>query len=101
MALGGLANKRFGDGTWRPDAIDFPSDTQHIGECLERNYRSWRDSLAGLEDNAWGEPLGASWGQYADDDTFNLALHVLDEIIHHGAEVGLLRDLYRHGERSI
>jgi hypothetical protein len=25
-----------------------------------------------------------------------LALHVLDEVIHHGAEIGLLRDLYAH-----
>jgi hypothetical protein len=25
----------------------------------------------------------------------NLVLHVIDEVIHHGAEVGLLRDLYR------
>jgi hypothetical protein len=25
---------------------------------------------------------------------FDLALHVFDEVVHHGAEVGLLRDLY-------
>jgi hypothetical protein len=28
-------------------------------------------------------------GQHVD-----LALHVFDEIVHHGAEVGVLRDLY-------
>lgn len=99
MALGGSANWRFGDGTLRPDAIDFPSDTQYVGEFLEGNYRLWRDSLAGLEDDQWGEPLGTSWGAYADDDTFDLALHVLDEVIHHGAEVGLLRDLYPQRQR--
>jgi hypothetical protein len=26
----------------------------------------------------------------------DLALHVLDEVVHHGAEAGLLRDLYAH-----
>jgi hypothetical protein len=26
----------------------------------------------------------------------DLALHVLDEVIHHGAEVALLRDLFAH-----
>jgi hypothetical protein len=26
----------------------------------------------------------------------DLALHVLDELVHHAAEVGLLRDLYSH-----
>jgi hypothetical protein len=27
--------------------------------------------------------------------TFQLALHVLDEIVHHGGEIGVLRDLFR------
>jgi hypothetical protein len=27
--------------------------------------------------------------------TFDLALHVFDEIVHHGGEIGVLRDLYR------
>jgi hypothetical protein len=33
-------------------------------------------------------------GPYAESNTLDLALHVLDEVDHHGAEVGLLRDLY-------
>ena len=44
----------------------------------------------------WAAPLGPAWGPYAQDNTVDLALHVLDEVIHHGAEVGLLRDLYAH-----
>ena len=44
-------------------------------------------------------PLGPSWGPYADADTLDLALHVLDEVIHHGAEVGVLRDLWKAGLR--
>jgi hypothetical protein len=41
----------------------------------------------------------AAWaivGPYAESNTVDLALHVLDEVVHHGAEVGLLRDLYSH-----
>jgi hypothetical protein len=38
----------------------------------------------------------ADRGPYADSSTVDLALPVLDEIIHQGAEVGLLRDLYQH-----
>ena len=30
----------------------------------------------------------------AESNTVDLALHVLDEVIHHGAEVSLLRDLF-------
>gem|GEM_PF-4928029 len=34
------------------------------------------------------------WGPYAEATWLDLALRVLDELAHHGAEVGLLRDLY-------
>jgi hypothetical protein len=30
----------------------------------------------------------------------DLALHVLDELIHHDVEVGLLRDLYLHRSQA-
>jgi len=39
-------------------------------------------------------PLGPGWGPYATSTTFDLGLHVFDEVVHHAAEVGLLRDLY-------
>jgi hypothetical protein len=32
----------------------------------------------------------------AEEDTASLVLHQLDEQIHHGAELGILRDLYLH-----
>ena len=31
---------------------------------------------------------------YGEDDKASLVLHQLDEQIHHGAELGVLRDLY-------
>jgi hypothetical protein len=31
-----------------------------------------------------------------ESSTLDLALHVLDEVIHHGAEISPLRDLYLH-----
>ena len=40
--------------------------------------------------------LGQPGGPYAEASTVDLALHVLDEVIHHGAEAALLRDLYSH-----
>jgi hypothetical protein len=37
----------------------------------------------------------------ADEDTFaTLVLHMNREIIHHGAQIELLRDLYRTGRRA-
>jgi ankyrin repeat protein len=41
------------------------------------------------------EPIGPVGGPYADSTRRAFVLHVLDELIHHGAEVATLRDLYR------
>lgn len=58
----------------------------------------WQELRDGVE--AKGEPylhqqMGPAWGPYADATFAGLLLHVLDELIHHAAEVGMLRDLYR------
>jgi hypothetical protein len=56
-------------------------------------WNRFRGRLAGLDD-----PIGPAFGPYATSSTADLGLHVLDEFIHHAAEVSLLRDLYRHRE---
>lgn len=44
------------------------------------------------------ERLGAVAGPFASGTLASFVLHMLDEFIHHGAELALLRDLY--GARS-
>jgi len=41
------------------------------------------------------ETLGEAWGPYADSTVLALALHAQREVTHHGAEIALLRDLFR------
>jgi hypothetical protein len=41
------------------------------------------------------EKLGPIARGYADSTRMAFILHIIDELIHHGAEVALLRDLYR------
>ena len=94
VAVGGFASRRFGDATLTPGQIGFPSQAAAVPGFLDEHYRNWRAGLAGLSPGQWAAPLGPSWGSYAEDNTIDLALHVFDEVIHHGAEVGLLRDLY-------
>ena len=94
MAVGGFADRRFGAGKLTTAQLDFPPDAAAVPGFLDGHYRSWRAGLAGLSPGEWASPLGPSWGPYAQSNTVDLALHVLDEVIHHGAEVGLLRDLY-------
>jgi hypothetical protein len=95
-AVGSLANRRFGDGTLTTEQIAFPRHAGEVTGFLDEQYRPWRAGLAGLSPGQWTEPLGPSWGPFAEANTVDLVLHVLDEVIHHGAEVGLLRDLYSH-----
>jgi hypothetical protein len=97
LGLGGFADWLFGDGDLTPEAIEFPSRADDVAAFLDANYQAWRAGLAALSDAAWEETLGPRWGPYAESNTFDLALHLLDELVHHGAEIALLRDLYaRH-----
>jgi len=93
-ALGGFANWMFGDGSLTVAELSCPGEANEVpGFCAE-NYRVWRDGIGAIGEDRWWEPLGPKWGPYADSSSVDLVLHVLDEVIHHGAEVGLLRDLY-------
>lgn len=71
---------------------------------LDEAYRWWSSTLRSLTDNELGEPLGSVAGQFARDSKAGFVLHMLDEVIHHGAETALVRDLYRvqvtHTERA-
>jgi hypothetical protein len=94
LGLLGFANWLFGDGALRPDAIDYPGRAADLLGFLDAAYADWRAGLETLTDAAWEEALGEKWGAYAESNTLDLALHLLDELVHHGAEASLLRDLY-------
>lgn len=65
---------------------------------LEQGYTLWRDALAGLDDDALLRPLGPRGGPFADDSMAALVAHLNREAMAHGAEMCLLRDLYRAQE---
>lgn len=68
--------------------------------ALDRAHRLWQGVLQELAPEHWWQPLGPAAGLYAEQDRAALVLHQLDEQIHHGAELALLRDLYRHRTAS-
>ncbi len=96
LAVGGFAEARFGSAEPAADTHGFPAHADEVPAFLDRNYRPWRDGLQGLDEEAWLAPIGPSFGPYADQNSIDLALHVLDEVIHHAGEIGVLRDLYAH-----
>ncbi|MGH9046019.1 MAG: DinB family protein [Acidimicrobiales bacterium] len=94
LALGGFTDRLFGDGNLTPADVRFPGRASDVPAFCEENYRAWRVGMESIDDARWHEPLGPAWAPYENSNTADLALHVLDELTHHGAEVALLRDLY-------
>jgi hypothetical protein len=69
---------------------------------LERAHDRWDAHLALVDDQRLGETIGAVAGpEYATRTRAAYVLHMLDEFVHHGAEVGLLRDLWRWQNTSV
>jgi hypothetical protein len=102
--LANRASAFFGDGSVPADAdmfdprhvpADLPGGADEAVAFLERAYRHWHDGVAGLDDEGLRRPLGPRGGPYAEDPMAELIAHINREVIHHGAEIALLRDLYR------
>lgn len=96
MGVGGFADRRFAEGKLTPGTIQLATTVDQLPSFLEAHYGAWRAGIAGLDQNGWMRPLGPSWGPFSEASTTDLAVHVLDEVVHHAAEVGLLRDLHHH-----
>lgn len=74
---------------------DLPGGADAAVAFLERSYRRWHDGIAALDEEGLGRPLGPRGGPYAEDPMAELVAHINREVMHHGAEIALLRDLYR------
>jgi len=63
---------------------------------LDDAYRNWRDGVHRLSDEDLTKPIGPAEGPWADRPMIDLVLHINREVIHHGAEIACIRDLYAH-----
>ncbi|MFT0846867.1 ankyrin repeat domain-containing protein [Actinomycetaceae bacterium L2_0104] len=64
-------------------------------DLLKQGYDLWREGISGLDDESLLHPLGERGGPFANDSMAALAAHLNREFMAHGAEICLLRDLYR------
>jgi uncharacterized damage-inducible protein DinB len=78
------------------DADPAPASAADALAALEHAQLWWRHRVSTFAENRWREPLDPSAGAYADNSKASFVLHMLDEQIHHGAEVAVIRDLYAH-----
>jgi hypothetical protein len=72
-----------------------PGSAAEALTALDHSYAVWRRRLAALSQEDLERPMGEIAGPYAEDAGSSFALHILDELIHHGAEVATVRDFYR------
>jgi hypothetical protein len=61
---------------------------------LDDEVALWCDGVRALGDDGLGRPCGPAEGQWAGAPMAALVLHIHRELIHHLAEVSLLRDLW-------
>jgi hypothetical protein len=63
---------------------------------LDDEYARWCKGVASLGLEGLARPVGPAEGPWAEHPYAALVFHINREVIHHGAEILLLRDLYRH-----
>jgi len=85
---------RFFAGSTDDTRSGLPSSADGARQFLGEQYSRWRAGMTSAGDDLWWAALGPDWGPYSEANGVDLALHVLDEVVHHAAEVSLLRDLY-------
>jgi len=98
LAVGGFgmrASSHFGDGSLSYDTVEWPSSAEAMLHLLDAQHDAWIRGLRSLGADDLGRPVGPAEGPFAERTYLALALHLNREAIHHGAEVALLRDLYR------
>jgi hypothetical protein len=77
---------------------DFPyaGTADQALDQLDATYSHWRNGVRSLSATDLARPCGSAEGQYAEYPLAALVLHINREALHHGAEILLLRDLYRN-----
>jgi hypothetical protein len=66
---------------------------------LDAGHELWKASVNALGEDGLERPCGPAEGPFAESPLAALVLHINREIIHHGAEVLAVRDLYAHRDR--
>lgn len=76
------------------DRLTWPGTAKEGVQALAEDWERFISRVAALGDTRLLAPMGQGAGRWADETYLKLALHALDEVAHHGGEIGLLRDLY-------
>ncbi len=72
-----------------------PPDVRTAGEMLDAAFARWKRYISATDYSKIFDKIGPVGGPLGRATRSTFVLHILDEAIHHGAEIGVLRDLYR------
>ena len=85
----------FGAAKASRDTFDYAPTAARALEQLDDAYATWIKGVRSLDAAGLERPCGPAEGPYAEYPLADLILHINREALHHGAEISLLRDLYR------
>lgn len=89
------AADHFGGGGVTYESTDWPATADATLARLDAAYDAWMTPVRLLGPAELARPVGEAEGPWAHHPMAALVLHITREVLHHGAEVLLLRDLYR------
>lgn len=94
--LGARNAAHFGGPAADYQTFDYAGTAQAALRQLDEGYAGWLAGVRSLGEEGLARPCGPAEGPFADKPMAVLALHINRELIHHLAEIALLRDLYAH-----
>jgi hypothetical protein len=94
LCLRGYVLNCFDDVPELGDRHAWPGTAAEGVQALAEDWERFVSRIAALGDQRLLEPMGHAPGGWADETYLALTMHALDEVAHHGGEIGLLRDLY-------
>lgn len=89
------ASAHFGDDSLSYQNAVWPESADAALAYLDQQYALWMDGVRALDTDGLARLCGPAEGSEAASPFATLVLHINREALHHGAEVLLLRDLYR------
>jgi hypothetical protein len=93
--LGQRSASHFGGPPAQYQTFAYAGTADEVLRQLDDAYARWMKGVRDLGVEGLGRPCGPAEGPFADLPLGALVLHINRETIHHGAEIALLRDLYR------
>lgn len=94
--LGERAHSHFGGPPAEYATWEYAGTAAEALAQLDAAYAAWSSGVRALTEEDLARPVGPAEGPWAAAPMLTLVLHIHREVIHHLAEVALLRDLWAH-----